>query len=135
MVRRWGPVNPVGVWPVKPGHELAVGGPCRVELVVAFCELPALLCGVLFQLGDAAVETVDVVGAAEAGLPPGLFAELLGQSLAELGVLAGQTGDAVMSVGEVRNEGCAGWRRVLRSLVGGGSAALASTAACRSRWR
>jgi hypothetical protein len=29
-------VTPVGVWPVEPGHELAVGGPCRVELVVAF---------------------------------------------------------------------------------------------------
>jgi hypothetical protein len=58
------------VWPVQPGHELAVGGPCRVELVVAFEELPALFRGVLFQLGDAAVQTVDIVGGAEAGLPP-----------------------------------------------------------------
>jgi hypothetical protein len=61
--------------------------------------LPVLFCGVLFQLGDAAVQTVDIVGGSEAGLPPHLFAEMLGQALAELGVFAGQTGAAVMSVG------------------------------------
>jgi hypothetical protein len=51
---------------VESGHELAVGGPCRVEFVFAFCQLTALLCGVLFQLMDAPAETVDVVGGAEA---------------------------------------------------------------------
>lgn len=73
----------------------------------------------LFQLDDAAVETVDIVGGPEAGLPPHLFAEMFGQALAELGVFAGQTGDAVMGVGQVGNEGwpadarssgpCGGW--------------------------
>lgn len=37
---------------VELGHELAVGGSCRVEFVVAVCELAVLLCGVLLKLGD-----------------------------------------------------------------------------------
>jgi len=44
---------PVRVGTVELGHEFAVGGSRRVEFVVAVCELTALLCGVLFQLGDA----------------------------------------------------------------------------------
>ena len=40
---------------VESGHQLAVSGPRRVELVFAFCQLTALLCGVLFQLSDAPV--------------------------------------------------------------------------------
>ncbi len=55
-----------------------------------------MFCGVLFQLGDAAVQMVDIVGGSEAGLSPHLFAEMLGQALAELGVFAGQTDDAFM---------------------------------------
>jgi hypothetical protein len=53
--------------------------------------LSALFCGLLFQLGDAAVQTVDIVGGPEAGLLPRLFTEMFGQALAELGVFAGQT--------------------------------------------
>jgi hypothetical protein len=44
---------PVRVGTVELGHDFAVGGSRRVEFVVAVCELTALLCGVLFQLGDA----------------------------------------------------------------------------------
>jgi hypothetical protein len=79
--------------------------------------LPALFCGVLFQLGDAAVQTVDIVGGPEAGLSPRLFTEMLGKTLAELGVFARQTGDAVMSVGQVGNEG---WPTDARSSGPGG---------------
>jgi len=63
---------------VEPGHQLTVGGSCRVELVRAVCKLAALLGSVLFQLDDLPVEAVDVVGRAESGFLPGLFAEPLG---------------------------------------------------------
>jgi len=48
---------------------------------------------------------VDVLGCAEAGLSPGLLAEVLGQALAKLGVLASQTGNAVVGVSEVGKKG------------------------------
>jgi hypothetical protein len=57
------------------GHEIAVRSPRGFEFVVAFCELPALFSGVLFEFGDPALQAVDIVGAAEAGFPPDLFAE------------------------------------------------------------
>ena len=58
--------------------SLTVGGSCCVEFVRAVCKLAALLGSVLFQLGDLPVEAVDVVGRAESGFLPGLFAESLG---------------------------------------------------------
>lgn len=95
-------VTPVGAWSVKPGHKLAVGGPCRLELVIAFGELPALFCGVLFQLGDAAVETVDILG--PRGRTPATPVHRDARTGAD-GVGRFRDGDAVMGVGQAGNEG------------------------------
>ena len=37
---------------VELGHELAVGGPGRGEVLVAFFELEAQVDGLLFEVGD-----------------------------------------------------------------------------------
>ena len=69
---------------VELGHELAVGGAGRGEVLVAFFELEAQVDGLLLQVGDLLAEGVDVGGDAEPGLAPGLLAECLGQAFLEL---------------------------------------------------
>ena len=69
---------------VELGHELAVGVPCRGEVLVAFFELQAQVNGLLLEVGDLLGEGIDVGGRAESGFAPGLLAERLGQVLFEL---------------------------------------------------
>ena len=69
---------------VELGHELAVGVPCRGEVLVAFFELQAQVDGLLLEMGDLLGEGIDAGGRAEPGFAPGLLAERLGQALFEL---------------------------------------------------
>ena len=71
-------------WCVESGHEFAVGGAGGGEVFVAFVELLLQVEVVLFELGDALVEGVDVGWGAEPGLAPGLFAERFGEPFLEL---------------------------------------------------
>jgi hypothetical protein len=52
---------------------------------------------VLFELADALVERVDVDGAAEPGLTPGMFAERLGEPFLQLVVAGVEAGDACVT--------------------------------------
>jgi len=81
---------------VEPGHELAVGGPGGVEVLVAFLELQPQVDDVLLEVDDPLVELVDVVGCAEPGLAPGLLAEQFGQPFLELLGACGQAGAALL---------------------------------------
>ena len=74
---------------------MAVGHTGGVEVVVFLGELAAQLHDLLFEFGVAAAEILDVVGAAESGLTPCLFAEGLGESVAQLGVFSHESVDAV----------------------------------------
>jgi hypothetical protein len=49
-------VSPVSCCGVELRHELAVGGPGRGEVFVAFLELAAQVDGLLLQVGDLLVE-------------------------------------------------------------------------------
>ncbi len=81
---------------VELGHQLAVGCPCRSEVVVAFFELEAEIGGLLFEIGDFLAERVDVRGGAESGFPPCLLTEGLGEPFLELLDAGGQPGCALM---------------------------------------
>jgi hypothetical protein len=85
--------RPVGV---ELGHQFAVGGACGVEILVAFVELEAEIDRLLFEVDDPLFELVDVVGGAEAGFAPGLFAEDLRESLFELADSCGEADRALL---------------------------------------
>lgn len=57
--------SPVRGGRVEAGHEFAVGGAGGGQVLVAFVELQPQVDGLLFQLGDALVERVDVGWVAE----------------------------------------------------------------------
>jgi len=66
---------------VELGHELAVSCAGGGELVVAFLEFQFQVGRLLFEGGDSGLELLGVIGAADAGLAPGLFASAsLGRS-------------------------------------------------------
>jgi hypothetical protein len=69
---------------VELRHELAVGGPGGVEVLVAFVELEPQVGCLLFEVGDFLVEGVDAGGGTEPGFAPGLLAERLGEPFLEL---------------------------------------------------
>jgi len=52
-------------WGVEPGHEVAVRCPGGGQVLGAFLELQAKVDGLLFEVGDLALELVDVGGGAE----------------------------------------------------------------------
>ena len=63
---------------VEMSHEFAVGGSGGGEFLVAFLELQPQVDDVLFEEGYLLFELLDVLGCAEPGLAPGLFAEKFG---------------------------------------------------------
>jgi len=69
---------------VELGHELAVGGPGRGEVLVAFFELQPQVGGLLLEMADLLGEGVEVGGHAGPGLAPGLLAECFGEAFLEL---------------------------------------------------
>lgn len=71
-------------WRVQLRYELTVGGSGGVEVLVAFLELETETDGVLLECDDLVLELIDVVGSAESGLVPCLFAERVGQTVLEL---------------------------------------------------
>ncbi len=70
----------------------------------------------LFEGADLLFELVDVVGDAEAGFVPGLFAERFGEALFELLNSGGEADGALVCVGEVglhgrpADDGTDAWR-------------------------
>ena len=60
----------------------------------------------LFEGNDALFELVDVVGDAEPGLVPGLFAERVGQPPFELVDAGAEAGGAVLGIEQVGLQGC-----------------------------
>ena len=70
-------MSPVFCRGVELGHELAVRGPGRGQVLALFFELEPQVDDLLPQLADLLVEGVDVGGRGEPGLAPGLFAERL----------------------------------------------------------
>jgi integrase len=72
------------------GHELAVSGAGRVEVLAAFGELQLEVGGLLFEVGDLLLQGVDVGGRAEPGFAPGLLAERFGQAFFELADAGGE---------------------------------------------
>ena len=63
---------------VEAGDEFAVGGACGGEVLVSFVEFEFQVEDLLFEVGDAVSELVDVVRRGEPGLAPGLLAERCG---------------------------------------------------------
>ncbi|MGW2050921.1 hypothetical protein ACWCPF_38015 [Streptomyces sp. NPDC001858] len=57
------------------GHELAVGAADGGEVVVPVLERELQVDQLLFEGGDAGLELFGLVGAADAGLAPDLFAQ------------------------------------------------------------
>ncbi len=66
---------------VELGHELAVGGAGSGEVVIAFFELQPQVGGLLLEVRDLLVESVDIGWGTESGLAPGMVTERLGQAL------------------------------------------------------
>src|SRR5450759_3345111 len=81
---------PVSRRGVELGHELAVGGACGREVLIAFGELQAQIDALLLEVADLLVEGVEVDRDAEPGLAPGLLAECFGQAGLQLPDPAGQ---------------------------------------------
>jgi hypothetical protein len=90
---------------VERGHQFAVGCAGGVEVVVFLTELATQFHDLLFEFGVASAEIVDVVGAAESGLTPCLFAEGLRESVAQLGVFSHEPVDAVVRAREIGDQG------------------------------
>lgn len=67
----------------------------RSKVLISFSQVSLELLVVLGELGDLLPELARVVGLAETGLAPGLFAERLGQALLELTDAGGQAGGAL----------------------------------------
>jgi hypothetical protein len=74
---------------VELGHELAVSGAGGGEVVVTVLELELHVDDMLFEGGDPGLELFGVVGAADAGLAPDLFAQDLAEAGFEAADLAG----------------------------------------------
>ncbi|MEV5543709.1 hypothetical protein AB0L13_43560 [Saccharopolyspora shandongensis] len=68
-----------GSLPVQLVDEVTVGSSGCVKFLIAFSKLIREVNDLLFELGDAAFEVVDVVGGAESALAPGLIAEEFGE--------------------------------------------------------
>jgi len=77
---------------VELGHEPAVSCAGGGELVVAFLEFQFQVGRLLFEGGDSGLELFGVIGAADAGLAPGLFAERFVGALFEAADLGGEAG-------------------------------------------
>ena len=120
---------------VDAGHQLAVGGAGGGELAVAFAELDAQVGSLLLELGDLAVERVDVCGRAEAGLLPGLLAEDLGQALLKLPDAGVEAGGAFVRGEEVSLQRGAGHGGTGCSATGWRAASNAWICSSRSRCR
>ncbi|MFJ4745092.1 hypothetical protein [Streptomyces sp. NPDC088775] len=60
---------------VESADQLPVGCAGRHEFFVAFLQLTGQGDDLLFEVGDAAFELVDVIGRPEAGLPPRMLAK------------------------------------------------------------
>jgi hypothetical protein len=65
--------------PAVQMHEVTVGSSGCVEFLVAFGKLVGEVDDLLFELGDAALHLVGVVGRAESAVAPGLIAEEFGE--------------------------------------------------------
>ncbi|MGX1274944.1 hypothetical protein [Streptomyces phaeoluteigriseus] len=100
---------------VELSHQLTVGGAGGFEVLVPFREFAAKIENLLFQLGGAACERLDVGWGAEAGGLPSRLAQGLGQAPFESGDVGGQSpvaGGEVRDVGQQRlaadlRSGCA----------------------------
>ncbi|WP_177324399.1 hypothetical protein [Streptomyces mirabilis] len=82
-------------------HQLAVGRPCRGEVLVAFGKFRAEVEDLLFQLGDPTGERFDVCRGAEAGSFPGRLPQGLGEAAFESGDVCGQAAAAGREVRDV----------------------------------
>ena len=91
---------------VEVGDQFSVGGSRGVQFVVAFLKLAAQVDDLLFEVGDPALELVDVGGSAEAGCAPGVLAEQFGQLGLQLPDPGGLPGELALGVGQVCLEGC-----------------------------
>jgi hypothetical protein len=79
-----GRVSATSCGAVELGHEIAVGGSGRGEVVVSLFQTEAQVDDLLRQVGDLLIEGVDVDGGAEPGLAPRLVAEGFGEPFFEL---------------------------------------------------
>ena len=86
---------------VELGHELAVGGACCGEVLVAFAELEAHVADLLLQSVVALAERVDVGRGAEPGFPPGVLAEECGEPAFELLDAGGHPGGSLLGVEQI----------------------------------
>ena len=86
---------------VDLGHELAVGGARRGEVLVAFAELEAQIDDLLLESVVVLIEGIDAGGGAEPGFPPGLVAEQAGEPVLELVDAGGQAGGSLLGVEQV----------------------------------
>lgn len=86
---------------VELGHELAVGGPCCGEVLVAFAELDAHVGDLLLESVVVVLERVDVGRGAEPGFPPRVLAEECGEPALELLDAGGQPGGSLLGVEQV----------------------------------
>ncbi|MET7608067.1 hypothetical protein [Streptomyces avermitilis] len=90
---------------VELGHQLTVCGAGGFDVLVPFSEFAAKVENLLFQVGGAACERLDVGRGAEAGGFPSCLSQGLGQAPFEPGDVRGQlpiTGREVRDVGQQR---------------------------------
>jgi hypothetical protein len=81
---------------VEAGDEFAVGGARGGEVLVSLVEFEFQVDDLLFEVGDAVRELVDVGRRGEPGLVPGLLAERGGQASFELLVAGGEADGALV---------------------------------------
>jgi hypothetical protein len=65
--------------------QFPVGCSCGIEILAAFLTLTGEVDDLLFDVGDAVLELIDVAGYAEAGLAPGLLTQQFGELLLTTG--------------------------------------------------
>ena len=86
---------------VELGHELAVGGACSGEALVAFVELETQVGDLLLERVVVLLERVDAGRGAEPGFLPGAVAEEGGEPVFELLDTGGQPGGSLLGVEQV----------------------------------
>ena len=86
---------------VELGHELAVGGACGGEVLVAFVELETQVGDLLLERVVVLLERVGAGWGAEPGFPPGVVAEEDGEPAFELLDTGGQPGGSLLGVEQV----------------------------------
>ncbi|GLW34490.1 hypothetical protein Areg01_74270 [Actinoplanes regularis] len=87
--------------PVEVRDELPVGGAGGIEFLVPLGDRCLQVDDLLFQMGNASLQSIDVGGSADAGFAPCFGAEQFGEPLLQPTNMSGLADDLARGVGEV----------------------------------